>query len=206
MNFISPVFICFRWWRRCEGGCFPQLHSVSTHFHPTLSFSLHKTSCLYIPSLGISPLPHPCKLVPAAGPAKAAQSVSRERRSKTLKVICRAALRQIPLDSREKKVMCLRKAKYHTDLHWAESWVLLLGGHGQPEEVVWWEMHSRDTQKQPELVPRICHGAPCTPQPSQTPFPASDCLPWATGGCQEEWELFWWGLSPGVQLQGVEAA
>lgn len=22
-NFISPVFICFRWWRRCEGSCFP---------------------------------------------------------------------------------------------------------------------------------------------------------------------------------------
>lgn len=62
-------------------------------------------------------------------------------------MICRAALRQIPLDSSKNKVTCVRKAKYHTDLHWAESCVLLLGGHGQPEEAVWWEMHSRDTQK-----------------------------------------------------------
>lgn len=144
---------------------------------------MYKTSCLYIPPPGISPLPHHCKLVPAAGPAKAAQSVSGERRSKILKVICRAALRQIPLDSRKKKVLCRRKAKYHTDLHWAESCVLLLGGHGQPEEAVWWEMHSRDTQKQPELVPHVCHRAPCTPEPSQTPLPAPDSLPWATGGC-----------------------
>lgn len=119
----------------------------------TLSFPLSKISCLYIPPPGISPLPHLCELVPAAGPAKAAQSVSGERRSKILKVICRAALRQIPLDSREKKVMCLRKGKYHRDLHWAESCVLLLGGQGQPEEAVWWEMHSRDTQKEPELLP-----------------------------------------------------
>lgn len=178
-NFISPVFICFRWWRRCEGGCFPQLQSVSTHFHPTMSISLHKTSCLYIHPPGIPPLLHLCKLVPAAGPAQAAQSGSAERRSKVLKVICRAALRQIPLASSEKEVTCLRKAKYHTDLHWAESCVLLLGGHGQAEEAVWWEMHSRDTQKRPELR----HGALCTPQPSQTPLPASDSPPWAAGGC-----------------------
>lgn len=31
--------------------------------------------------------------------------------------------------------MCLRKGKYHTDLHWAESCVLLLGGHEQPERL-----------------------------------------------------------------------
>lgn len=125
-----------------------------------MSFSLYKTSCLYIHPPGIAPLLHLCKLVPAAGPAQRREKEQGERRSKVLEVICRAALRQIPLDSSKKKVMWLRKAKYHTDLHWAESCVLLLGGHGQPKEAVWWEMHSRDTQKQPEL----CHGAPCTPQ------------------------------------------
>lgn len=167
-----------------------------------MSFSLYKTSCLYIHPPGIAPLLHLCKLVPAAGPAQRREKEQGERRSKVLEVICRAALRQIPLDSSKKKVMWLRKAKYHTDLHWAESCVLLLGGHGQPEEAVWWEMHSRDTQKQPEL----CHGAPCTPQTFTNTTPCFRLSPMGHWKLLGEMRASLMGFVPSSATAGGEAA
>lgn len=143
-----------------------------------MSFSLYKTSCLCIHPPGISPLPYLCQLVPAAGPAKAAQSVSGQKEQDPEGDL-QGCSEQIPLHSSKKKVMCLRKAKYHRDLQWAESCVLLLEVTGSQRRLCGGKCIPGTHQR----CCSVCHGAPCTPQPSQTPLPASHSLPRAAGGC-----------------------
>ena len=168
MNFISPVFICFRWWRRCEGGCFPELYrvSISTHFHPTMSFSLYKMPYLYIHPPAVLPFLHPCKPVPAASPGKAAQHAAEERRSKAPEGDQQCCSKVDPSGTTLKSKLCVSGKPNTMQLctgSSTEPCVLLLEGYKQPEEAVWWEMCARDTKKWPEPE---CY---CTVSPTEHP-------------------------------------
>ena len=198
MNFISPVFICFRWPRRCEGGYFTKLNraSISTHCHPTLSFSLYETPSLYVHPPAALPFPHPCNVGPAVSPATAARHVSEESRSKAPEGDLRSRSKVDP-----------------SGQHWKESCVseesqtprsFALGPPRNRARCCWVVTSNQKRLCGGKCIPGMPKKRPeperwCTTSPtehpahcnllrvpsvlSQTPFTDSDLLPWATGGC-----------------------
>lgn len=213
MNFISPVFICFRWWRSREGGCFPKLRvSISTHFHPTMSFSLYKTPYLYIHPPAVSPFPHPHQVVPAASPGRAAQCVLEKKEEQ---------------DSRRWSAMLFQRRSLWTPLKrklydsGKPNTTQLCAGSSAELRCCCWKVisnpkglwggksHSRDTKKRPGPECR-CSGSPTehtahrnlprVPSAlSQTPFTDSDLL-----GLSQIWVQLQHGHERGRRLLSTD--
>lgn len=197
MNFISPVFVCFRWWRSCEGGCFPKLNTVtiSTHFHPTMCFSLYKTPYLSLHPPVELPFLRPCTLQPALWERSTA--CLRRKKEQGSRRWAAMLFWGGSLRATSKRKLHVSGKPNVTQLcagPSTESCVLLMEGYKQPGEAVGWQLHSRDKKKNRPESEYCCTVSPTERSAhrnllrlpsalSQTPCTGSDLLPGAIEGC-----------------------